>query len=101
MLLWTFPLSAACCSLLLALGLSSLCRGGFFTMPEGPERRASIEDNRRAIEETATLAAAGARSVHALCETPAPRKGGNNGTAAGQFGRSAPPREKPLSGRGL
>ena len=29
MLLWTFPLSAACCSLLLALGLSSLCRGSF------------------------------------------------------------------------
>lgn len=42
------------------LRLTSLCRGGFFTMPEGPERRASIDDNRRAIEETATLAAAGA-----------------------------------------
>lgn len=42
------------------LRFTSLCRGGFFTMPEGPERRASIDDNRRAIEETATLAAAGA-----------------------------------------
>ncbi|MBM7503894.1 sugar phosphate isomerase/epimerase family protein [Agromyces aurantiacus] len=42
------------------LRFTSLCRGGFFTMPEGPDRRASIDDNRRAIEETATLAAAGA-----------------------------------------
>ncbi|MEI5582475.1 MULTISPECIES: sugar phosphate isomerase/epimerase family protein [unclassified Agromyces] len=42
------------------LRFTSLCRGGFFTMPEGPERRASIDDNRRAIEETATLASAGA-----------------------------------------
>lgn len=42
------------------LRFTSLCRGGFVTMPEGSERRASIDDNRRAIEETATLAAAGA-----------------------------------------
>ncbi|GAA2041092.1 sugar phosphate isomerase/epimerase [Agromyces tropicus] len=42
------------------LRFTSLCRGGFFTMPEGPARRASIDGNRRAIEETATLAAAGA-----------------------------------------
>jgi sugar phosphate isomerase/epimerase len=39
------------------LRVSSLCRGGFFT---GPDRRAALEENRRAIEETATLAAAGA-----------------------------------------
>ncbi|WP_448809065.1 sugar phosphate isomerase/epimerase family protein [Agromyces bauzanensis] len=42
------------------LRLSTLCRGGFFTMSESPARRAAIDDNRRAIEETATLAAAGA-----------------------------------------
>ena len=42
------------------LRLSTYCRGGFFTMPEGPARRASIDDNRRGIEETAALAAAGA-----------------------------------------
>jgi sugar phosphate isomerase/epimerase len=42
------------------LRISSHCRGGFFTVPEGPQRRASIDENRRAIEETATLAAAGA-----------------------------------------
>jgi sugar phosphate isomerase/epimerase len=42
------------------LRLSSHCRGGFFTAPEGPERRAALDDNRRAIEECATLAAAGA-----------------------------------------
>lgn len=42
------------------LRVSSLCRGGFFTLPEGAERRAAIDENRRAIDETATLAAAGA-----------------------------------------
>ena len=42
------------------LRVSSLCRGGFFTAPEGPQRRAALDDNRRAIEETATLAGAGA-----------------------------------------
>jgi sugar phosphate isomerase/epimerase len=42
------------------LRLSTYCRGGFFTMPEGRARRVSIDDNRRGIEETATLAAAGA-----------------------------------------
>lgn len=42
------------------LRFSSLCRGGFFTAPEGPMRRQAIDDNRRAIEETATLARAGA-----------------------------------------
>ncbi|NRG41284.1 sugar phosphate isomerase/epimerase [Rathayibacter sp. VKM Ac-2835] len=39
------------------LRVSSLCRGGFFTAPEGPERRAAIDENRRAIEETAALGA--------------------------------------------
>ncbi|MDQ0895137.1 sugar phosphate isomerase/epimerase family protein [Agromyces ramosus] len=42
------------------LRVSSLCRGGFFTLPEGAERRAAIDENRRAIDETAALAAAGA-----------------------------------------
>jgi sugar phosphate isomerase/epimerase len=42
------------------LRFSSHCRGGFFTLPEGLERIAALDDNRRAIEETATLAAAGA-----------------------------------------
>jgi Sugar phosphate isomerases/epimerases len=42
------------------LRVSSLCRGGFFTAPAGPERQAALDDNRRAIDETATLAAAGA-----------------------------------------
>lgn len=42
------------------LRFSSHCRGGFFTLPEGTDRRAALEDNRRAIDETATLAAAGA-----------------------------------------
>ena len=39
------------------LRVSSLCRGGFFTMPEGPDRRDAIDDNRRAIDEAATLGA--------------------------------------------
>jgi sugar phosphate isomerase/epimerase len=42
------------------LRFSSHCRGGFFTAPEGPTRRAAIDDNRRAVEECATLAGAGA-----------------------------------------
>jgi sugar phosphate isomerase/epimerase len=39
------------------LRVSSLCRGGFFTMPEGPDRRASIDDNRTAVDEAAALGA--------------------------------------------
>ena len=39
------------------LRVSSLCRGGFVTGPEGPARRAAIDDNRRAIAETAALGA--------------------------------------------
>jgi sugar phosphate isomerase/epimerase len=39
------------------LRVSSLCRGGFFTMEEGPERRGSIDDNRHAIAEAHALGA--------------------------------------------
>lgn len=42
------------------LRVSSLCRGGFFTLPEGAERRAALDDNRAAIDETAALTNAGA-----------------------------------------
>jgi len=42
------------------LRMSSLCRGGFFTLPEGAARREALDDNRRAIDETAALASAGA-----------------------------------------
>ncbi|MDR6868383.1 sugar phosphate isomerase/epimerase [Microbacterium resistens] len=42
------------------LRVTSHCRGGFFTLPDGERRRAALADNRRAIEETAALAAAGA-----------------------------------------
>lgn len=42
------------------LRFSSLCRTGFATDPEGPARRAAIDENLRGIDETATLAAAGA-----------------------------------------
>ncbi|NYE21580.1 sugar phosphate isomerase/epimerase family protein [Microbacterium immunditiarum] len=48
------------------LRFTTHCRGGFFTMPEGPDRRASIDDNRVAIEETAALAAAGAAGSTAV-----------------------------------
>jgi len=37
------------------LRVSSLCRGGFFTATDEAERREKIEDNRRAIDEAATL----------------------------------------------
>jgi len=39
------------------LRVSSLCRGGFFTMEEGVARRESIDDNRRAIAEAHALGA--------------------------------------------
>lgn len=42
------------------LRVSSVCRGGFFTAAEASERRAALDENRRAIEETAALTAAGA-----------------------------------------
>ncbi|MFS0910550.1 sugar phosphate isomerase/epimerase family protein [Microbacterium sp. 179-I 3D2 NHS] len=42
------------------LRFSTHCRGGFFTLPAGPARTAALDDNRRAIDDTATLAAAGA-----------------------------------------
>jgi len=42
------------------LRFTTHCRGGFFTLPEGPGWTAALDDNRRAIEETAALAAAGA-----------------------------------------
>ncbi|MBH0052582.1 sugar phosphate isomerase/epimerase [Salinibacterium sp. SWN139] len=48
------------------LRFTTHCRSGFFTMPEGKERRASIDDNRVAIEEAATLAAAGAAGSTAI-----------------------------------
>ena len=48
------------------LRVSSLCRGGFFTAPEGAQRRAALDENRRAIEETAALAAAGAPTSAAV-----------------------------------
>ena len=48
------------------LRFTTHCRSGFFTMPEGPARRASIDDNRVAIEEAATLAAAGAEGSTAI-----------------------------------
>lgn len=48
------------------LRFSTHCRGGFFTLPAGSERDAALDDNRRAIEETATLAAAGASGSTAV-----------------------------------
>lgn len=48
------------------LRFTTHCRGGFFTLLEGPERVAALDDNRRAIEETATLAAAGAEGSTAV-----------------------------------
>ncbi|GAA2090273.1 sugar phosphate isomerase/epimerase [Pseudolysinimonas kribbensis] len=39
------------------LRVSSLCRGGFFTTPERPERRAALDDNRRALDEAEALGA--------------------------------------------
>jgi sugar phosphate isomerase/epimerase len=38
-----------------SLGVSGLCRGGFFPAPTAGERAARLDDNRRAIEEAAEL----------------------------------------------
>jgi sugar phosphate isomerase/epimerase len=48
------------------LRFTTHCRAGFFTMPEGPARRSSIDDNRVAIDEAAALAAAGAPGSTAI-----------------------------------
>ena len=48
------------------LRFTTHCRGGFFTIPDGPDRQKALDDNRRAIEETATLAAAGADGSTAI-----------------------------------
>ena len=50
------------------LGLSSLCRGGFFPAATAEERASRIDDNRRAIDEAAEL---GAPCVVLVCG-PAP-----------------------------
>ena len=39
------------------LHVSSLCRGGFFTHPDGPARASALADNRQAIAEAAELGA--------------------------------------------
>ncbi|QPZ39088.1 sugar phosphate isomerase/epimerase family protein [Paramicrobacterium chengjingii] len=48
------------------LRVSSMCRGGFFTPLEGPERRRAIDDNKAAIDETAAMADAGAEGSRAV-----------------------------------
>lgn len=48
------------------LRVSSLCRGGFFTAEPGAPRAAALDGNRRAIEETAALVAAGADGSSAV-----------------------------------
>jgi sugar phosphate isomerase/epimerase len=64
--LWREPVAefglARACRLVRDSGLrvSSLCRGGFFTAALPGPRRAALAENRRAIAETAALAAAGA-----------------------------------------
>lgn len=42
------------------LRFSTHCRGGFFTTPDRGDLRSVLDENRRAIDETAALAAAGA-----------------------------------------
>lgn len=70
--LWREPVNEvgldAACRMLNDSGLrfSTHCRGGFFTLPDGSERTAALEDNRRAIDETAALAAAGAAGSTAV-----------------------------------
>jgi len=39
------------------LAAASMVRGGFFPAPDAPERQAAIDDNRRALDETAAIGA--------------------------------------------
>jgi sugar phosphate isomerase/epimerase len=61
--LWREPVQefgvAASARLVAGAGLrvSTLCRAGFFTMPEGVKRRAALDDNRRALDEAVELGA--------------------------------------------
>ncbi|WP_243229596.1 sugar phosphate isomerase/epimerase [Microbacterium sp. CIAB417] len=70
--LWREPVNAVgldtAASMLTDSGLrfTTHCRGGFFTLSDGAARVAALDDNRRAIEETATLAAAGAEGSTAI-----------------------------------
>src|SRR5699024_3764489 len=52
------------------LGVSSVCRGGMFPAPTASERQARIDDNKRAIEQTAELGS----NVLVLVCGPAPNK---------------------------
>ena len=70
------------------LRFSTHCRGGFFTLPDGPERTAALEDNRRAIDETAALAAAGAAGSTAV-SIKLTRAGAIEGTLTGFDGSTA------------
>jgi sugar phosphate isomerase/epimerase len=79
--LWREPVQAAGLSRSIrlvedsGLRVSSLCRGGFFTMEESPARRESIDDNRRAgrrrysrrLERPARRARTGARRDRGTC----------------------------------
>ncbi|MGM1018740.1 MAG: sugar phosphate isomerase/epimerase family protein [Actinomycetota bacterium] len=70
--LWREPVNAVglaeAATMLADSGLrfTSHCRGGFFTPVDDAARRASIDDNRTAIDETAALAAAGAEGSSAV-----------------------------------
>lgn len=48
------------------LRFTTHCRGGFFTVQDGPDRHSAMDENRRAIDETAALAAAGAEGSTAV-----------------------------------
>lgn len=85
------------------LRVSSLCRGGFFTRPEGAERRAAIDENRRAIEETAALAAAGApgsAAVLVLVAGGLPEVDGSRRRAAGASATPSPSWSRKRARRG-
>lgn len=70
--LWREPVAevglAAATRMVRASGLrvSSLCRGGFFTVPTGPDWVQAMDANRRAVEETAALVGAAAEGSRAV-----------------------------------
>jgi sugar phosphate isomerase/epimerase len=76
------------------LRVSSLCRGGFLTADDEQGRRAALDDNRRAIEEAATLGTrelvmvVGGLPAASAPESPALPYPGDQGTTAADPARN-------------
>lgn len=86
------------------LRYSTHCRGGWFTAEEGPDRVAALDDNRRAIDETAALAEAGApgsRAALVIVVGGLPAGSGSGAASAGAAGGGSDARDRWSGSRDL